>query len=56
MSHRDDPLSVAMPFDHAINPKGTLASMIEDGYFHGADDKVLYYHLVPLLGNDQQTR
>jgi hypothetical protein len=55
-SRRDDPLSVAMPFDRAIDPKGILASMIEDGYFHGADNEVLYYHLVPSSGNNQQTR
>ena len=53
-SHRDDMLSAAMPFDRAIDPKGILASMIEDGYFHGANE-VLYYHLVPASGNDQQT-
>ncbi|KIM79455.1 hypothetical protein PILCRDRAFT_10290 [Piloderma croceum F 1598] len=45
-----------MPFDHAIDPKGTLMSMIADGYFHSEDNKVLYYRLVPSSGNSQQLR
>jgi hypothetical protein len=55
-SRRDDPLSAAIPFDHAVDPKGILASMIADGYFHGEDNKVLYYRLVPSSGDGQQLR
>lgn len=55
-SRRDDPLSAAMPFDHAVDPKGILTSMVADGYFHGEDNKVLYYRLVPSSGNGQQLR
>jgi len=55
-SRRDDPLSAAMPFDHAIDPKGILTSMIANRYFHGEDNKVLYYRLVPSSGNGQQLR
>ncbi len=54
MSHRDDPLGAAMPFDHAVDPKGILTSMIADGYFHNADNKVLYYCLAPSSVNNQQ--
>jgi len=55
-SRRDDPLSAATPFNHAVDPKGILTSMIADGYFHGEDNKVLYYRLVPSSGDSQQLR
>jgi hypothetical protein len=55
-SRRDDPLGAATPFDHAVDPKGILTSMIADGYFHSADNKVLYYRLAPSSANNQQPR
>jgi hypothetical protein len=55
-SRRDDLFSAAVPFDHAIDPKGILTSMIADGYFHSAENEVLYYYLVPSSKNDEQPR
>jgi hypothetical protein len=44
-ARRDDPQGAAIPFDSAVDPKGLLSSMANDRYFHGQDNKVLYYCL-----------
>ena len=44
-SCRDDPNGAAMPFSQSMDPNGVLASMPNDKYFHGEDNKVLYYIL-----------
>ena len=42
-SRKDDPIGPAAPFDCTIDPKGILASMADDRYFHGIDNIVEYY-------------
>jgi len=44
-SRRDDPHGEALPFDRYTDPKGILAKMSNPKYFHGEDNKVLYYAL-----------
>jgi len=44
-SHRDDPLGTAIPFDRSMDPKGVVATMLNDSFFHGEDNQVLYYML-----------
>jgi len=44
-SCRDDPHGEALPFDQTTDPKGILANMSNSKYFHGDDNKVLYYAL-----------
>lgn len=44
-SRRDDPHGEALPFDQTTDPKGILANMSNSKYFHGDDNKVLYYAL-----------
>jgi hypothetical protein len=31
------------PFDSYVDPKGILASIVDDKYFYGSDNIVLYY-------------
>ena len=44
-SRCDDPHGEALPFDQTTDPKGILANMSNSKYFHGDDNKVLYYAL-----------
>lgn len=44
-SHHDDPQGDALPFDQTTDPKGILANLSDPKYFHGEDNKVLYYAL-----------
>jgi hypothetical protein len=44
-SRHDDPQGEALPFDRSTDPKGLLANMSNSKYFHGEDNKVLYYAL-----------
>src|ERR1700720_3539107 len=39
-SRRDDPVG---PFDSLVDPKEILASIVDDKYFYGSDNIVLYY-------------
>ena len=42
-SRKDDPVGPSMPFDHSVDPKGILASIVDDKYFYGSDNVVQYY-------------
>jgi hypothetical protein len=42
-SRRDDPNGVEMSFDQSTDPNGVLARMANNKYFHGEDNKVIYY-------------
>ena len=42
-SRRDDPVGPSAPFDSSVDPKGILASIVDDKYFYGPDNIVLYY-------------
>lgn len=45
-SRRDDPNGTEMPFDKSTDPNGVLAKLASNKkYFHGEDNKVLYYIL-----------
>ncbi|KIM72038.1 hypothetical protein PILCRDRAFT_82231 [Piloderma croceum F 1598] len=45
-SRRDDPNGTEMPFDQSTDPNGVLARLANNKkYFHGEDNKVLYYAL-----------
>jgi len=44
-SRQDDPTGIPMKFDQSTDPKGVLSRMINGKYFHGEDNKVLYYRL-----------
>jgi hypothetical protein len=44
-SRHDDPQGEALPFDQSTDPKSVLANMSNSKYFHGEDNKVLYYAL-----------
>src|SRR5258705_4056897 len=46
-SRREDPFSTAAQFARVVDPKGILASMTTEDYFHGTDNKELYYSLMP---------
>jgi hypothetical protein len=46
-SRRDDPYSVAIPFGSAIDPKGILADLANESWFHAPDNDVVYYHFIP---------
>ena len=41
-SRRDDPVEPSAPFDSSVDPKGILASIVDDKYFYGPDNIVLY--------------
>jgi len=40
---KDDPMSPAAPIDCTMDPKGILASMVDDKHFYGIDNTVKYY-------------
>ena len=44
-SRRDDPNGTALPFYRSTDPNGVLLGMSDNKYFHGEDNKVLYYVL-----------
>lgn len=44
-SRREDPFGTEIQFPHVVDPKGILASMSTDNYFHGADNEVRYYSM-----------
>ena len=44
-SRRKDPTGTAVPFSHAVDPKGILQALCTDEHFHGPDNEVLYYML-----------
>jgi hypothetical protein len=44
-SRWDDPNGAEMPFDQSTDPNGVLARMANNKYFHGEDNKVIYYVL-----------
>ena len=46
-SRHDDPYSSEIPFGQAVDPKGILSSISGNQIFHGPDNKVLYYQLIP---------
>ena len=42
-SRKDDPVGPSAPFDHSVDPKGILTSIVNDKYFYGSDNIVQYY-------------
>jgi hypothetical protein len=44
-ARQDDPFGDAILFNNAVDPKGVLASMTDDTYFHGGDNEVMYFTL-----------
>ena len=42
-SCKDDPVGPSTPFHHSVDPKGILASIVDDKYFYGSDNVVQYY-------------
>jgi hypothetical protein len=44
-SRHNDPIGDMIPFNNTIDPKGILASMTNDAYFHGGDNKMMYFTL-----------
>ena len=44
-SRDENPLGLTIPFDRLVDPKGFLTSMNDSNYFHGDDNRVLYYML-----------
>src|ERR1700720_2160118 len=42
-SRRDNPVGPSTPFDSSVDPKGILASIVDDKYFYGSDNVVQYY-------------
>ena len=42
-SCRDDPVGPSTLFDGSVDPKRMLASIVDDKYFYGSDNIVLYY-------------
>jgi hypothetical protein len=42
-SRRDDPVGPSAPIDGSVDPKGILASIVDEKYFYGPDNVVLYY-------------
>lgn len=44
-SRQDDPHGVEIPFNRTEDPIHILGSMKNNTYFHGNDNKVLYYML-----------
>jgi len=44
-ARHDDPFGDAIPFGDTIDPKGILASMTNDAYFHGGDNETVYFAL-----------
>jgi hypothetical protein len=54
-SRYDDPLGQQIEFDPMVDPKGILASISNSKYFHGEDNKVLFYVLKP-SGDEKASR
>ena len=54
-SRYDDPLGQQIEFDPMVDPNGILASMPNGKYFHGEDNKVLFYILKP-SGDEKSSR
>jgi hypothetical protein len=52
MSCRNDPEAPVILFDCTVDPKHILSSMTDNIYFHGPDEKVLYYTLVSTKGDN----
>ena len=46
-SRREDPIGTAVPFAHTVDPKGILQALVTDDHFHGTDNEVVYYKLIP---------
>jgi hypothetical protein len=44
-SRRDDPHGIPLPFDRSTDPNNILGGMTNNKYFHGEDNKVLFYML-----------
>ena len=42
-SCRDNLVGPSAPFDSLVDPKGILASIVDDRYFYGSDNIVLNY-------------
>lgn len=42
-SRKDDLMGRSAPFDSSVDPKGILESIVDDKYFYGPDNMVLYY-------------
>jgi len=42
-SRKDDPAGPSALFDDSVDPKGILASIVDDNYFYGSDNVVQYY-------------
>ena len=42
-SRKDDPVGPSAPFDNSVDPTGILASIVDDKYFYGPDNIVLYH-------------
>jgi len=53
-SRRTDPVSPAIPFEKMEDPYGTLVSLSDENYFHGEDNRVLYYLLTKLESGGYQ--
>ena len=50
-SRYDDPSGEPIQFEQTVDPNGILASMSNSKYFHGEDNRVLYYMLEPIGEN-----
>ena len=42
-SRRHNPVGPSAPFDSSVDPTGILASIVDNKYFYGPDNIVLYY-------------
>jgi len=51
-TRKDDPVGPSTPFDHSVDPKGILASIVDDKYFYGSDNVVQYYSAQRKLPDD----
>jgi hypothetical protein len=51
-SRQDDPTGAPLDFNHTTDPKGIMASMVNDKYFHGEDNRVQYFTLGPYSTED----
>jgi hypothetical protein len=54
-SRQDDPNGAEIPFDQTTDPNGILSCMSNSKYFHGEDNRVLYY-ILKYVGNENTTR
>jgi hypothetical protein len=44
-SRPEDPSSISVLFDRLVDPKGIMAGLSDETYFHSGDNEVLYYTL-----------